>query len=144
MSLENPMMGKVWQKTIFRNSKDIALSEEGHLAPNLVRSVEADGVVDTGAAMVVLTTEIAQKLGLPKVGETTVRYADLRTAKRDIVGQLEIEIQGRRSTFRAVVEPSRKDPLIGVIVLEDLDFLIDPRNQKLLPRDPAGEVYEIE
>jgi hypothetical protein len=31
-----------------------------------------------------------------------------------------------------------------VIVLEDLDFLIDPRNQKLVPRDPVGETQEIE
>lgn len=144
MSVENPMMGKVWQKTMFRNNLDRALAETGHLKPEDIRAVEADGVVDTGAAMVVLTKDIADRLGLPKVGEMLVRYADNRTAKRDLVGQLELEIQGRRSTYRAIVEPGRKDPLIGVIVLEDLDFLIDPRNQKLVPRDPAGEVHEIE
>jgi predicted aspartyl protease len=108
MSLENPMMGKVWQKTIFRNSDDLALTRRGHLTADQVRSVEADGVVDTGAAMVVLNQEIVDKLGLQKVAEMTVRYADHRTAKRDVVGHLEIEIQGRRSTYRAVVEPGRK------------------------------------
>lgn len=141
---ENPMMGKVWQKAVFRNRDDRTLAESGHLPADQVREVEVDGIVDTGAAMVVIPPDVATRLGLPKVGEQTVRYADLRTATRDLVGQLEVEFQGRRSTYRAIVEPARKEPLIGVIVLEDLDFLIDPRNQKLVPRDPAHEIHEVE
>jgi predicted aspartyl protease len=74
----------------------------------------------------------------------TVRYADRRTATRDIVSQLRVELQGRDRLFDAIVEPDRKEPLVGVTVLEVLDFLIDPRNQALVPRDPERPTYEIE
>ena len=94
--------------------------------------------------MCVISQAMADKLGLPFNSEVTVRYADNRSAKRNIVEQLEVEIMGRRSTFRAVVEPDRKEPLIGVIVLEDLDLLVDPRNQTLHPRDPAIQTFELE
>src|SRR5438128_1032967 len=99
------MTGKVWQKAVFRNAGDRILAESGHLPADQVRTMEVDGVVDTGAAMMVIPPDMAARLGLPKVGEQTVRYADLRTATRDLVGQLEVEFQGRRSTYRAIVEP---------------------------------------
>jgi len=34
--------------------------------------------------------------------------------------------------------------LLGAIVLEDLDLLVDCSTQKLVPRDPRGALYEIE
>jgi len=34
--------------------------------------------------------------------------------------------------------------LIGAIVLEDLDLLVDCQNQRVVPRDPSGAIYEIE
>lgn len=140
----NRAMGKVMVGATFRNNQDRVLAETGHLQADQVRRVSALSIVDSGAAMMVIPQELADRLGLPEVGEMTVRYADSRTAARKVVGQLEVEILGRRSIYRAVVEPNRKDPLIGVIVLEDLDFLIDPRNQTIVPRDPAGEIQEIE
>jgi hypothetical protein len=42
------------------------------------------------------------------------------------------------------VEPNRTDVLIGAIVLEDLDLLVDCRTQTLRPRDPGGIIAEIE
>ena len=44
----------------------------------------------------------------------------------------------------AIVEPSRPTALIGAIVLEDLDSLIDSRKEQLVPRDPNQILAEIE
>jgi hypothetical protein len=55
-----------------------------------------------------------------------------------------VELLGRGDTFTAVVEPKRDSALIGAIVLEALDLLADCKNQRLVPRDPSGPVYEIE
>ena len=41
---------------------------------------------------------------------------------------------GRESVFNAIVEPDRESVLIGAIVLEDLDFLVDCVGQRLVPR----------
>ena len=137
-------VGRVSVVVKFTNNSDLQRARSGDLPPDQVRAVSEFSIVDTGAAMCVISQAMADKLGLPFNSEVTVKYADSRTAKRTIVEQLEVEIMGRRSTFRAVVEPNRKEPLIGVIVLEDLDLLVDPRNQTLHPRDPAIQTFELE
>jgi hypothetical protein len=43
-----------------------------------------------------------------------------------------------------VVEPKRQDALLGAIVLEALDLLVDCTTQQVVPRDPSGPIYEIE
>jgi clan AA aspartic protease len=137
-------MGRVSVSAKLSNNADALRARSGELPAEQVRQVTVQGIADTGAAMCVISEELANQLGLPTNAEVNVRYADSRTARRRIVEQLEVEIMGRRSTFRAVVEPNRAEPLIGVIVLEDLDLLVDPRNQTLSPRDPAIQTFEIE
>ena len=46
--------------------------------------------------------------------------------------------------FSAVVEPDRDTALIGVIVLEELDLVVDCVTQTLQPRDPNRMLTEIE
>ena len=84
------------------------------------------------------------QLGLPVVGKVACRYADGRTAEKAVVADVHLELLGRPSIFTAVVEPGRKDALIGAFVLEELDLIVDPAHQKLLPRDPRGLFTEIE
>ena len=43
-----------------------------------------------------------------------------------------------------LAEPDRPDVLLGAIVLEDMDFVVDCRGQKLVPRDPNMILSEIE
>ncbi len=43
-----------------------------------------------------------------------------------------------------ISEPKRETALIGAIVLEDLDLLLDCVGQRVIPRDPRGAIYEIE
>jgi hypothetical protein len=51
---------------------------------------------------------------------------------------------GRHGLFSAIVEPKRATALIGAIVLEELDLMVDCTTQTLHPRDPKGIVSEIE
>jgi hypothetical protein len=55
-----------------------------------------------------------------------------------------VTIQGRAGTYTAILEKRRTSALIGVIVLEDLDFLVDYKKQKLVPRDPDMILSEVE
>jgi len=137
-------MGKVVIEFTITNFGDRVLCEAGHLPADKVRQTRVKGIVDTGAAMLVLPESVSRHLGLPKNSETKVRYADNRTAQRDIVEQAEVEILGRKNIFTAVVEPSRTDALIGAIVLEALDLIVDCKHQKLEPRDPHQILTEIE
>jgi len=102
------------------------------------------GVVDSGAARLVLPQFVVDQLELPSDGEVTVRYADQRTGKRVKVRDVWIELNGRQGVFSAIIEPARRDALIGVIVLEELDLLVDCAIQVLYPRDPNTIIAEIE
>ncbi len=137
-------MGRVAVDVLLTNSSDLVLQQARALATGIVRQLRVPGVVDTGASHLVIPKRVADQLGLTAAGKAKVRYADGRKATRQIVRGVEVELLGRQGTFRAVVEPNRADVLIGAIVLEDLDLLVDCRTQTLHPRDPNVIVTEIE
>jgi predicted aspartyl protease len=126
------------------NNDDMALVRRGLLKADQVRRQTISGVVDSGAAKLVLPQSVVKQLGLPLADRVRVRYADGRTAERREVEGVYVELLGRHGTFSAVVEPKRKTALIGAIVLEDLDLLVDCQRQRIVARDPHGAVYEIE
>jgi predicted aspartyl protease len=109
-----------------------------------VRRETVKGVVDSGATKMVLPMSLVKRLGLTPDRSITVRYADGRKAKRREVKGVFVSLLGRDGTFTAVCEPKRDTALIGAIVLEDLDLLVDCSTQRVIPRDPRGEIVEIE
>jgi predicted aspartyl protease len=114
------------------------------LAPEKVRRFQLEGTVDTGATLLVLPTDVAERLGLPKSRNLTIQYADRRTATRTLVEQVEVELLGRSATFNAILEPDRTTALIGAVVLETLDLLVDCTNNRIYPRDPNQMIFEVE
>jgi predicted aspartyl protease len=126
------------------NNDDLVAVRRGILGPDKVHRLNADGWVDSGATRMVLPESVAHKLGLSPTGKVHVTYANGRSAIRDTVQGVYVEIMGRHGVFSASLEPRRKTVLIGAIVLEELDFLIDPRNERLYPRDPKMILTEAE
>jgi hypothetical protein len=126
------------------NYGDMVLAERGLLAANKVRRQMIAGVVDSGAAMLVLPEPVVKQLGLRLKRKARVRYADGRTRQRWGAEGVHVRLLGRDDTFSAVVEPQWKDALVGAIVLEALDLLVDSKKQRVLPRDASGPLYEIE
>jgi predicted aspartyl protease len=103
-----------------------------------VRSVRVQGLIDSGASMPVISERLATELGLPDSGQTAeVALADGSTVERRIVTALKLGWQDRCGLFDAVVEPGREDLLIGAIVMERLDLLVDCRREQLIPRKPG-------
>lgn len=126
------------------NNGDVEALQRGNIPSGQVRRAKILGLVDSGASRLVLPTAIAKQLGLRITGKIKVKYADGRTATRDRAEGVYLELMGRHSVFRATLEPKREIALIGALVLEDLDFLIDPTRQCLYPRDPRIEISEEE
>lgn len=127
------------------NNEDLTAVRLGVLDPSKVRRKTISGLVDSGTTRLVLPKAVAKELGLPtKPKKVKVRYADGRRAVRAEVDEIRLFLLGRSGLFSAVVEPKRDTALIGAIVLEDLDFLVDPAKAQLVPRDPHFVVNEIE
>lgn len=137
-------MGRISLEFKVVNNQDLILAKRGGLAADEVRSQMIDGIIDTGAAQLVLPESLATTLGLEDEGTATVRYADQRTAVRRTVTDVRLFLLGRTGVFSAIVEPSRSNALIGAIVLEALDLIVDCATQKVHPRDPDRIVAEIE
>jgi hypothetical protein len=126
------------------NNNDLVKAGDGIIRRGQVRRVTFPAVVDTGAALMVIPESVKRRLGLRQKSKIGVRYADGRKSIRPMVGGLYLEYMGRGSVFDAMVESQRDTALLGVIVMEALDLIVDPTNQKLLPRDPKYPIYEIE
>jgi predicted aspartyl protease len=137
-------MGRVTVEVALANYRDMVHAEDGASPPKPIHRSHVNGIVDTGAARLVLPKRAAEELELREDGETSVRYADNRTAKRSIVRDVWLELCGRGSVFTAIVEPDRQDALIGAIVLEELDLVVDCTRGELRPRDPDRIISEIE
>ena len=137
-------MGRFAVEITLVNKRDRILAEAGAIPDDDVRQTTLRGTVDSGAARLVLPESVADQLGLEEAPEATVRYADQRTATRRTAQELRLRLLDREGVFSAILEPDRTTALIGAIVLEELDLLIDCANETLYPRDPNRIVAEIE
>jgi predicted aspartyl protease len=137
-------VGRITIEIEVANFGDVLKAREGALERDKVRRLIVKGVVDSGATRFVLPEAVVKQLDLPFSGKVNVRYADGRRTKRQTVEGVYVELLGRHGTFTAIIEPKREAALVGAIVLEDLDLLVDCAQQRLVPRDPHGAVYEIE
>jgi len=137
-------LGRITIEFVVANNRDVVRYENAGQESGKAKRLTVSGVVDSGAARLVLPQRVADELQLQVDGEAMVRYADHRREKRPLVSNVWLEIQGRHGVFSAVVEPHRDDALIGAIVLEELDLLVDCATQSLCPREPDAIVAQIE
>jgi len=137
-------MGRFSVQFVAANFRDVARLAPGEPVLENVEHMTVAGVVDSGTARLVLPNHVVDRLQLTIDGEVNVRYADHRQEKRPRVSGVWIEMNGRNGVFSAIAEPGRSDALIGAIVLEELDLMVDCVTHSLYPRDPHNIVAEIE
>ena len=133
-------MGAVYADIKLTNAADEAMVSRGVLAPKHLRQHEETALVDTGAVHLIISEQIAQKLGLRILDQQGVEYADGRRETVGVTEAILLECEGRRTTEDALVVGS--GILIGQVVLEKLDLLVDCRQQKLIP-NPAHPEYPV-
>ncbi len=125
-------MGKVIEKIKLTNIFDPS------------KFVEIDAVIDSGATMLALPQDVVDKLALQKDREVRVRYANNHSEDKSIYGVAKLELAGRRGNFDVLAEPIGATPLVGQVVLELLDLLIDSKSRKLIPNPLSPELPMME
>jgi clan AA aspartic protease len=125
-------MGKVIEKVKITNLLDTK------------KSVDVEAVIDTGATMVVLPQNIVDELGLRKIRDVKVKYANNKTELKWVYGVVTVEIKGRTGNFDVLAETEESQPLIGQVVLEVLDLVVDPRTRQLIPNPASPETPMVE
>ncbi len=127
-------MGEVKVSVELENYGDREVARRGFLSEDQIRSQRVDVVVDSGAVMLVLPQDLVEVLGLRMLRKAIVTYADERKEERDVAGVVSVSVGGRTVETNCVVGPPGSEPLLGQIVLEEADLLIDCANQRLIAR----------
>lgn len=134
------MMGAVRVPIRLRNAVDEELVVRGLLAPHLLRQNEVVGLVDTGAVSLVIPSEMVEQLGLRIIGQRVAQYANGSQETIGVTGPIIIDCEGRTTIDEALVVGN--EVLIGQVILEKLDLLVDCKNQQLIP-NPANPDYPV-
>ena len=102
------------------------------------QAVEVNALVDTDATFMCVTEEVAVQLGfdITEVSRQTVTLADGHQRRVPKIAPIEIAFANRTYVTEAVVLGN--EPLLGVLPLEAMDLVIDPRRRALVvnPKHP--------
>ena len=138
--METTTLGKVIVSAKIENLFDIEKVFEGQINADQVRHLEVDdAMVDTGATSLSLPKRLIDQLGLRQLRTGLARTAGGMTTF-GIYSPVRLTVQGRDCTVEVAELPDECPPLIGVIPLEILDFVVNPKSQKLIGNpDHGGE-----
>jgi clan AA aspartic protease len=125
-------MGLTYAEIELANAGEIYLAQKCYILPENVKKITVKALVDRGAYMLAINESIKHQLDLPKLEEQIAELADGSKLKLEIVGPVEVRFENRSTTCRAMVLPGDAEVLLGTIPLEDMDVLIDARQQRLI------------
>ena len=94
--------------------------------------IEVDLAVDTGATYTTLPTSMLRRMKIHPLRRARLRIADGRIVQRGL-GEVGIELQGRRSSATPVIFGTEGVRLLGAVTLETLSFAVDSVKEKLTP-----------
>lgn len=120
--------------------------DEERVRSGEIKPSEYEVIVDTGALRMAIPENIANELKLIKSEKKfPVEYADGRIEEREVALGVCVEVMGRDTETRAIIEPNGNDILVGMLILEDLDLFIDTKNGKVIPNpeSPDKPLYKL-
>src|SRR5215468_11267500 len=130
-------MGLVHVQVTLTNYREAILARLGQLDAGQVHTYETEALVDTGAFRSVLPSTAADQLGLLRLDRTDAKYANGSGEEVDVTEAFTVEIFGRRMVTTAMV--LGEHVLLGATILEELDFVVDPARQRLIPNEGTWE-----
>jgi clan AA aspartic protease len=124
-------MGQVHVQVVLTNYREAVLARLGQLDVSQVHRYETEALIDTGAVQSVIPSAVADRLGLMRLRHTDAQYADGRIEEVDLAEVVIIEMLGRQIEITPMV--LGEHVLLGVMVLEGLDLMVDCHNNRLVP-----------
>jgi predicted aspartyl protease len=142
--METSTMGKVLVAARIENLDDLFGARKGRLTEDQVRRVEvADALVDTGASGLLMPARLIAQLGLDPVrtrpSRTIAGHVPL-----SIYRAVRLTVQGRDCISDVAEIPDEFSVVIGQIPLESMDWVVDPKGQRLMGNPEHGGEHMIE
>ena len=131
-------MGEVRVQVKLSNVADLSAVAAGRLAPDAVRIVEANAMVDTGAVRSFIPQPLLDRLGIQPLDHMLVEYANGEKQSVALAFGVMFDILDRRTSDDAHVLGD--EVLIGQTLLEKMDLVVDCANRRLFPNPAHPDV----
>jgi clan AA aspartic protease len=131
MGSREVMMGQVHVRVVLTNHREAVMARLGQLDASQVHRYETEALIDTGAVRSAIPAAVAERLGLFRLRKTEAKYADGRVEEVDMTEAVTVEILGRETEMAPMI--LGEQILLGVIVLEGLDLMVDCNRNRLVP-----------
>lgn len=137
-------MGKVLVEARIENLDDLFRVSKGERPEEQVRRVEvADALVDTGATGLLVPSRLVAVLGLDPVrtrpSRTIAGHVPLQVYRA-----VRLTVQGRDCISDVAEIPDELPVIIGQVPLELMDWVVDPRGQRLIGNPEHGGEHMID
>ena len=137
-------MGRVTVEATVENLSDLFLADRGvGRAEDVRRVVIPDALVDTGATMLSLPKRYIEQLGLKKAYEKRGMSAG-GPITANVYQTVRLNVQGRHCVIDVAELPDEVPALIGQVPLEIMDWVVDPKGQRLIGNPAHGGEWVIE
>jgi predicted aspartyl protease len=142
--METATVGKTLVSAKIENAGELYAAHKGLLPEDQVHWIEvADALVDTGASHLSMPKGLIHQLDLPHVSVGHARTtAGMRTF--ELYGPVRLTVQGRTCSVDVAEIADECPVLIGYVPLELLDFVVDPKNQRLIGNPAHGGEFMID
>ena len=124
-------MGQVHAHVILTNHREAVMARLGQIDASRVHRYETEALIDTGAVRSTIPAAVAERLGLFRLRKTDAKYADGRVEEVDVTEAVTVEILGRETEMNPMI--LGEQILLGVLVLEGLDLMVDCTRNRLVP-----------
>ena len=121
-------MGQIIQHTKLQNTADVMAVQAGYTTQ--LRALELDMLVDTGAAMLCLPSNVIEQLGLSKMHESTALTANGEIVT-NVYSPVRLQINDREADINVMELSIGTPPLLGYLPLEALDLYPNLKTQTL-------------
>ena len=137
-------MGRTTETVIVQNLFDVNDFMLNKIKENQIREVKIEAVVDTGATYLCLPPKVIKELGLIYSHSSKVRTAS-GNISLEFYQTAKIIINDRFTTMMVMQNLSDDVPaLIGVLILEALDYVVNSNSQKLIGNPEHGGEWMVE
>ncbi len=142
--METEIMGRVTVAAKIENVMELFLAHKGQLPSDQVHCVEvSDALVDTGATSLSMPRSLIDRLGLfPLRSRTALTSSGVATF--NVFGAVRLTVQGRECTIDVTEVAEACPVMIGQVLLELLDFVVDPKNRRLIGNPQHGGEQMLE
>ena len=138
--METETVGKVIVSVKLENMDDLLQVFRGQISPDQVQTLELDdALVDTGATTLSLPKRLIDQLGLVLLGKRQARTA-AGMVTFGYYSPVRLTVQGRDCVVEVTELADGCPAVIGLIPLESLDFIVDPKNRRLIGNPEHGGV----